>query len=106
MGRIAVNVVTPAEKQVWEHVKTGQQLAVLQIVGDTALCAALDMEAAGDWLTRPFTKLRVAVPVDKLKFLGNRGMAYLGVRKGKFPKPGSLDETAWYNTRAKNLGAL
>ncbi len=90
-------------KNIWEHKKTGQQLLVLQIEpdqGDQGIvyCAYLD---AGK-----VTKKRVKVPRGKFKDWGNRGMEYIGNRRGKLPVVGDLSNYGEFDPRRLFLGAL
>lgn len=96
MARENINNIVPAKKQIWEHVVTKTQFVVLEIADDAAICMLLDEGAA--------TKLRVSIPLAKLAFRSNRGMAMVG-QFGKLPKVG-VGEIGEYNPRNKNFGAL
>lgn len=99
MAREKLNTITPAPKQIWEHVTTGQQVLVLQVEDDTSFCAFLNDDGR-------VTNLRVAVPNDKLKCYGNRGMAHVTNRKGKLPKLGDMAAYGEFNPRNTYLGAI
>ena len=98
MAREKLNTITPAPKQIWEHVATGQQVLVLQVEDETAYCAYLNGNKVAS--------LRVAVPVKKLQCYGNRGMMHVTKRKGKLPKLGDMSAYGDYHPRRENLGAI
>ena len=98
MAREKLNTIKVAPKQIWEHIRTEQQLLVIEVEGDEAFCAALD--------DNKVTRQRVIVPVKKLMCYGNRGMMFVTNRRGKLPKLGDLTHYGKFNSRNTNLGAV
>lgn len=100
MAREKLNTIVIAPKQIWEHIRTEQQLLVLHVEESEKLayCAMLE--------DNKITKLRVLVPLQKLMCWGNRGMMHVTNRKGKLPKLGDMGAYGAYNPRNANLGAV
>ena len=98
MAREKLNTISPDPQQIWEHIRTEQQLLVLHVEGDEVFCAILD--------NNKVTRQRVIVPVKKLRCYGNRGMMHVTNRRGKLPKLGDLSKYGEFNPRNTNLGAV
>ena len=98
MAREKTEQMAAAPKQIWEHIKTQLQVLVLDVDSDVAYCTLLDENCK-------VSGLKVAIPLSSLRDWGNRGMAYVGVRKGKLPQRGDLNAFAPYNARNMYLGA-
>lgn len=98
MAREKLNTIQPAPKQIWEHIKTEQQVLVLHVEADEAYCAIL--------ADNKVTRMRVNIPAKKLMCYGNRGMMHVTNRRGKLPKLGDLAAYGVFNPRNVNLGAV
>jgi len=90
-------------KNIWEHRKTLNRLLVLHIEpnqGDQgmAYCAYLD--------DGKVTKKRVKVPRGKFKDWSNRGMKFIGNRRGKLPQLNDMSDYGEYDPRRLFLGAV
>lgn len=100
MAREPLNTRVPSKGDIWEHVASEQKFLVLSVSEDVdpdVLCVLFDAE------TEKPGKLQVLIPVEKFKFLGNRGMVFVDKMKGKLPKPSSLPGN--YSARLVNFGA-
>lgn len=93
-----LNTVEPAPKQKWEHIKTKVTMLILAVKDDTAYCVLLDGNKTAN--------MYVKVPLGKFKHWGNRGMLFLGTRKGSLPKVGDKDRYGEYSPRKELLGAI
>jgi len=96
MPYIPKNTRTPSPGDLWRHIATDTVVLLLRCKGDSGQCAVMNGPTVG--------RLRMEIPLKKLRSYGNRGFEFLRKRKGKVPR--ASKKAGFYDPRLNDLGAL